>query len=318
MDETIKALEDLIESQKERKRRYAAEAARDEAQATATEANHKYYEAATELEKEKGKNIKLRAQLNHDYENSSIPSSKSIKRKKITNSRERTGRKPGAQPGHAHHPRKKQIPTQIINLAPPSEITEDPDFRPTGKTIVKQLIGVHMVMDVTEYHAEVFRNAKTGELRHAAFPDGVVNDVNYDGTVKALLLYLNVECAVSIEKCLISCGRSCITAMSMTEKPHWMQKQFLNLKSGTMRFCRKPLMNTQMNLPATTTGMDTISTSDCVTKKTICSFFMTCEFRPRTMRRSAICGIIRENSFRRYHSAAIRASKTYARAKVCF
>ena len=135
------------------------------------------------------------------YENSSIPSSKSIKRKKITNSRERTGRKPGAQPGHAHHPRKKQIPTQIINLAPPSEITEDPDFRPTGKTIVKQLIGVHMVMDVTEYHAEVFRNAKTGELRHAAFPDGVVNDVNYDGTVKALLFYLNVECAVSIDKC---------------------------------------------------------------------------------------------------------------------
>ena len=196
-----KHLEDLRTIEKERKRRYAAEAARDEAQATATEANHKYYEAATELEKEKGKNIKLRAQLNHDYENSSIPSSKSIKRKKITNSRERTGRKPGAQPGHAHHPRKKQIPTQIINLAPPSEITEDPDFRPTGKTIVKQLIGVHMVMDVTEYHAEVFRNAKTGELRHAAFPDGVVNDVNYDGTVKALLFYLNVECAVSIDKC---------------------------------------------------------------------------------------------------------------------
>ena len=83
-----KHLEDLRTIEKERKRRYAAEAARDEAQATATEANHKYYEAATELEKEKGKNIKLRAQLNHDYENSSIPSSKSIKRKKITNSRD--------------------------------------------------------------------------------------------------------------------------------------------------------------------------------------------------------------------------------------
>ena len=36
-----------------------------------------------------------------------IPSSKSIKRKKIANSREKTGRKPGGQPGHPGHRRKK-------------------------------------------------------------------------------------------------------------------------------------------------------------------------------------------------------------------
>lgn len=196
-----KHLEDQRIIEKERKQRYAAEAARDKALDKATEANRKYYKVATELEEEKGKNLKLRAQLNHDYENSSIPSSKSPKRKKITNSRERTGRKPGAQPGHVHHPRKKQEPTQTVKLPTPKEILEDPDFKPTGKTIVKQLIGVRLVMDVTEYHAEVFRNSKTGETKHAAFPDGVVNEVNYDGTVKALLFYLNVECAVSIDKC---------------------------------------------------------------------------------------------------------------------
>ncbi len=196
-----KHLEDQRIIEKERKRRYAAEAARDAAKAKETEANRKYYEMATELEKQKGKNLKLQAQLNHDYENSSIPSSKSINRKKITNSRERTGRRPGAQPGHPHHPRKKQVPTRVINLTPPPEITGDPDFKPTRKTIVKQLIGVRMVIDVEEYHAVVFRNSKTGEIRHAAFPSGVVDDVNYDGTVKALLFYLNVECAVSIDKC---------------------------------------------------------------------------------------------------------------------
>ena len=37
---------------------------------------------------------KLTAQINRNYENSSIPSSKSIARKKISNSREKTGRKP--------------------------------------------------------------------------------------------------------------------------------------------------------------------------------------------------------------------------------
>ena len=50
---------------------------------------------AARLEEEQGKNLKLRAQINRDYENSSIPSSKTIKRKKITNSREKSGRNPG-------------------------------------------------------------------------------------------------------------------------------------------------------------------------------------------------------------------------------
>lgn len=56
---------------------------------------HLRYDAETALEEEKGKNLKLRAQLNRDYENSSIPSSKTIRHKKIANNREKSGRKPG-------------------------------------------------------------------------------------------------------------------------------------------------------------------------------------------------------------------------------
>ena len=65
-----------------------------------------YYEAATKLEDAQGLIVKLTAQVNHDYENSSLPSSKCINRKKITNTRERTGKKKGAQPGHPRHPRQ--------------------------------------------------------------------------------------------------------------------------------------------------------------------------------------------------------------------
>lgn len=54
--------------------------------------NLEYYEVASALEEEQGKNKKLTAQVNLDFENSSIPSSMKIGRKKITNSRERTGR----------------------------------------------------------------------------------------------------------------------------------------------------------------------------------------------------------------------------------
>lgn len=54
-----------------------------------TEQRHKIYDLAIELENEKGKNLKLRAQNNRDYENSSLPSSKSTKNKKIATSREK-------------------------------------------------------------------------------------------------------------------------------------------------------------------------------------------------------------------------------------
>ena len=159
------------------------------------------YEVKTKLEEEIGKNLKLTAQINRDYENSSLPSSKSRKPKKISNSREKTGRKPGGQPGHKGHGRKKQTPTtEPILLTPPQEVLEDPDFKKTSKTIVKQHIGIRLVLDVTEYHADVYYNAKTGERIHAAFPTGVVNDVNYDGSIKAFLFLLNNDCCTSIDK----------------------------------------------------------------------------------------------------------------------
>lgn len=166
-----------------------------------TEQRHKIYDLAIELEDEKGKNLKLRAQNNRDYENSSIPSSKSTKNKKIANSREKTGKKPGGQPGHQGHCRKKQVPTsEPIMLAVPQEVLADPDFKKTSKTIVKQLVGIRLLLDVTEYRADVYYNAKTGERIHAAFPAGVVDDVNYNGSVKAFLFLLNNECCTSIDK----------------------------------------------------------------------------------------------------------------------
>lgn len=123
---------------------------------------HLRYAAESALEEEKGKNQKLRAQLNRDHENSSIPSSKLLRPKKVANSREKTGRKPGAQPGHKGHCRKKQEPTvPTVFLPPPEAVLEDPDFKKTAKTIIKQLVSIRMVLDVTEYHADVYYNAKS-------------------------------------------------------------------------------------------------------------------------------------------------------------
>ena len=149
---------------------------------------------------EKDKNDALVARINKDHTNSSKPSSANPNHATIHNSREKSGRKPGGQPGHEHHPRKKHKPTETVSIPAPEEYLDTTRFLPTGRTVTKQLVKAHMVIEVIEYQTPEFRNQKTGQRVHAPFPDGVVYDVNYDGTVKALAYMLNSECCVSIGK----------------------------------------------------------------------------------------------------------------------
>lgn len=159
-----------------------------------------YYEAATKLEEAQGLIAKLTAQVNHNYENSSLPSSKCIDRKKITNNREKTGKKPGAQPGHPHHPRKPMKPDKVVEVPVEKELEDNPRYVPTGKTISRQVIGLTVIPVVTEYHTVEFYDKKKGRKVHSAFPAGVTNDVNYDESLKAMLFLLNSRCNVSLEK----------------------------------------------------------------------------------------------------------------------
>lgn len=84
---------------------------------------------------------------------------------------------------------------------PPQEILDDSEFKPTGKFITKQLVCISLNVQVQEYQAEIYRNSKTGERIHGTFPDGIVDDVNYDGSIKAFLYLLKNDCNVSIKKC---------------------------------------------------------------------------------------------------------------------
>lgn len=68
---------------------------------------------------------KLKAQMNRDHENSSLPSSVKPFHKKIKNSRVSSGRKPGAQSGHAGHKRPHMEPTLPIIELPPDPALYD-------------------------------------------------------------------------------------------------------------------------------------------------------------------------------------------------
>jgi hypothetical protein len=153
------------------------------------------YKVETDLEEEQGKNHKLIAQINRDYENSSIPSSMKVNRKKISNNREKTGKNPGGQFGHEGHVRRRLTPTtDPIHIPAPEKYTNSSEFKLTGKTIFKQVVSLRVSVEVTEYDTPEFRNITTGQRVHADFPPGVVNDVNYDGSVKAFAFLLNNHC----------------------------------------------------------------------------------------------------------------------------
>ena len=161
---------------------------------------YELYEVKTELEEMKEKNDALQKRVRKDYSNSSIPSSMSPNHTVIHNSREKTGRNPGGQPGHEHHGRKQHKPTRTHVIEPPKKYQNAKNYRPTGRTIKKQVVSVHVVTEVIEYITPEYRNIKTGQRVHAPFPEGVVNDVTYDGSVKAFAYMLNNELYTSVDK----------------------------------------------------------------------------------------------------------------------
>ena len=158
------------------------------------------YALKTKLEKEKEKANFLKNKNKKNYKNSSLPSSMSPNHEIIHNSREKTGKNPGGQPGHEHHGRKEHKATKIIVLPPPEEYKNSSRYVLTGNVIKKQKISVRVVTDVVEYVTPEYRDKKTGQRVHAEFPEGLKEDVTYDSSVKALAYMINNDLYTSIDK----------------------------------------------------------------------------------------------------------------------
>ena len=148
-----------------------------------------------------GTNKKLEKKLNTNFENSSLPSSALPFRKKVPNSRKPSGKKTGAQPGHKPHTASRLQPTkEPVFIPAPASFSDNPDIYPTGKTITKQRIDIQVTVNVCDYITDEYRNRITGSKLHAPFPNGIINDVNYGSSVKALAFLLNNYYNVSIAK----------------------------------------------------------------------------------------------------------------------
>ena len=161
-------------------------------------------EARQETQEQKEINQKLNAIINQDYTNSSVPSSQSPFRGKVTNNREKTDRLPGGQPGHEGHKRPhSENPDNTIMIEDDPAIVSDPDYYPVkGKNgiIRKQLVGLIVMPYFIEYAAQLYRSRSTGKRVHAAFPEGVVLETNYDAGIRSLIFTMKNHLNVSEAK----------------------------------------------------------------------------------------------------------------------
>lgn len=177
--------------------------------------------AEREVQMLNGTNKKLEQKLNTNFENSSLPSSALPFRRKIPNSRKPSGKKPGAQPGHKPHSVSQLSPTkEPVHISASAEFLNNPSIYPTGKTITKQIIDISINVNVRDYITDEYRDRITGTRLHTPFPAGIVNDVNYGPSVKALAFLLNNYYNVPIAK-----TKQCISDIT---------KGVINLSSGTI------------------------------------------------------------------------------------
>lgn len=164
--------------------------------------NLEYDLQATKEENNNLKNevSKLRAQINRDFETSSKPSSDKPVHKIITNNREKTNNKPGAQVGHKGHKRKNFETDNIIFIEAPDDIKNNTDFYRTGKQYIRKMVDIEISVKTTSYVADEYRSKTTRKRYHAPFPTGIKNEVNYGANTKAVAFVLNNYCNVSIDK----------------------------------------------------------------------------------------------------------------------
>jgi len=145
----------------------------------------------------KTENQKLKAIINKDSSNSSKPPS-SDGFKKICNSREKTGRKPGGQTGHPGSiPVLFENPTNIIDYKR-EKCGCGGTVVYTGEYQAKQIVELEIIANVTEYRSYT---GLCGNCKVTVKNDTPLKDtITYGESVKAFVCMLSSEGLVSINR----------------------------------------------------------------------------------------------------------------------
>ncbi len=146
---------------------------------------------------------KLEIRLNMDSSNSSKPSSTNPpEKKKVQNSRVKSGRKPGGQPGHKGHGRNIPHAANVINeeiLLEPDKKTIEEGITYTGREKRRTVSDIEVTVKNTTYISREYIDSH-GEKHWVDFPENIShNEFSYGSDLKAFLYFLLNKCNVSNE-----------------------------------------------------------------------------------------------------------------------
>ena len=143
----------------------------------------------------------LKARLSRSPSNSSLPPSAEPNRKKVHNSRSRSGLKPSGQPGHPGHRRRLRAPDEVVALEPPAACPEcGCACEPTGKSSSRQVTELVVRARTVEYESPEVRCVGCGAKLSAPFPKWAPNEANWGPSVKAAVVTLTAGCNMSVGK----------------------------------------------------------------------------------------------------------------------
>jgi transposase len=158
--------------------------------------------ALAELEKEKDANAKLRAMLKKDSTTSSKPpSSDGLRRPRIISMREKSGRKPGGQPGHKGHTLAPTFAPTLVVCKKPPETCACGGAVVCGETYeAKQKVDIKVMVDVTEERVFAGICSTCGKVHKGGFSAGYDNPVQYGPGLKATVASLNAYGNMTVGK----------------------------------------------------------------------------------------------------------------------
>lgn len=156
----------------------------------------------SELEREVAR---LQALLGIDGTNSGIPTSQTPinKKKVIPNSREKSEKKPGGQPGHEKASLKRHPDYAITeHVVHKEDVCPDcgGELEETGVDITKDVTDFHLVIDNIRHHFPECRCRKCGKTNRVRIPNNLKEENQYGPHVQSLVLGLMNVASVPVNK----------------------------------------------------------------------------------------------------------------------
>lgn len=161
----------------------------------AREAYSRGEEAVIELVTSLGRKLKEEAfRRSQDSSNSSFPSSRDLGKKKKNNSREKSGKKTGGQPGHKGST-LEQVPNPDVTVPCRPESCECGHSFDGSEELLgsspRQVFDIPKpVFTVTEYVSEKYRCPDCGQIHEGNFPDGVSASTQYGHNLQSQVVYM--------------------------------------------------------------------------------------------------------------------------------